>query len=449
MFVILITFPDTRVTYTPEDSDLDWTAPAGECRAGWEAQMFDRRLDWRYTMLRTRGFSIVAAFVAVALLCATPAIAGTLDVHAGARYVGDFGLEIIVDDLSPTYVQDDTPADEARYRARFYVRLTPLAMAAVDEYELFTAFALDTTPVLRLTVYNDGTDHLLRFVAREDGGGDTTPGAGIVLANGWRTIEIDWQASTAPGADDGFLDLWIDGHPQTGLATLDNDTLSVDHVRWGAVDGLDAGTSGSFFLDVFESRRAGYIGLDPVFSDVPAGYIFQNFILAIYNAGVTAGCGSGNYCPDGSTTRSQMAVFLLKAKYGGDHVPPTCTGVFNDVPCPGGFAVDWIEELAAEGITAGCGGGNYCPNDLVTRAQMAVFLLKAKYGGGHSPPACSGVFNDVPCPGGFAVDWIEELAAEGITAGCGGGNFCPDASSTRGQMAVFLSKTFLLPVPVF
>jgi len=47
--------------------------------------------------------------------------------------------------------------------------------------------------------------------------------------------------------------------------------------------------------------------------------------------------------------------------------------VFSDVPCPSMFA-DWIEELAAEGITGGCGEGKYCPGDSVTRAQMAVFL---------------------------------------------------------------------------
>jgi hypothetical protein len=50
--------------------------------------------------------------------------------------------------------------------------------------------------------------------------------------------------------------------------------------------------------------------------------------------------------------------------------------VFNDVPIDHPFA-SWIEELAAEGITAGCGGGNYCPDTPVTRAQMAIFLVRA------------------------------------------------------------------------
>ena len=75
---------------------------------------------------------------------------------------------------------------------------------------------------------------------------------------------------------------------------------------------------------------------------------------------------------------------------------------------------------------------------------MAVFLLKAEHGPSYTPPVCHGIFADVPCPGGFAVNWIEQLSTEGITGGCGGGNYCPDNPNTRAQMAVFLSKTFNL-----
>jgi hypothetical protein len=72
---------------------------------------------------------------------------------------------------------------------------------------------------------------------------------------------------------------------------------------------------------------------------------------------------------------------------------------------------------------------------------MAVFLLKSEHGSGYMPPDCIGVFGDVACPSTFAP-WIEQLAAEGITAGCGGGNYCPNDPNIRGQMAVFLSKTY-------
>ncbi len=96
-------------------------------------------------------------------------------------------------------------------------------------------------------------------------------------------------------------------------------------------------------------------------------------------------------------------------------------------------------------MTAGCGGGNYCPTDPVTRAQMAVFLLRTHDGSAYTPPACvTPTFADVPCSSAFAP-WIDELALRGITAGCGGGNYCPATPVTRGQMAVFLVVTFALP----
>jgi plastocyanin len=181
------------------------------------------------------------------------------------------------------------------------------------------------------------------------------------------------------------------------------------------------------------------------FSDVPQGDQFHDFVEKLIRNGVTAGCGGGMYCRDNSVRRDQMAVFLLKAKLGSSHVPPSCTGVFPDVPCPGQFT-DWIEELASLNITAGCGGGNYCPGDPVTRQQMAVFLLKTEHGSGYVPPACAGLFDDVPCPSQFA-DWIERLAAENVTGGCSTSPplYCPTTPNTRGQMAVFLVKTFNLP----
>ena len=183
------------------------------------------------------------------------------------------------------------------------------------------------------------------------------------------------------------------------------------------------------------------------FLDVPHDDIFHTEVEKIFRNAITSGCGGGYYCRDGAVRRDQMAVFLLKAKYDALYAPPACTppGLFLDVACPGPFT-DWIEQLAAEGITSGCGGDNYCPDSPVRRDQMAVLLLKAEHGSGYVPPACipPGVFLDVPCPGLF-TNWIERLAAEQVTAGCGGGNYCPDSPNTRGQMAVFLVRTFNLP----
>jgi hypothetical protein len=185
----------------------------------------------------------------------------------------------------------------------------------------------------------------------------------------------------------------------------------------------------------------------PTFHDVPLDYWSWNYIERLYAAGVTGGCGTNPliYCPTAAVTRDQMAVFLLKGEHGSSYVPPAvgATTGFSDVPTTY-WAAAWIKQLAAEGITAGCGGGKFCPGTAVTRDQMAVFLLKAKHGTSYVPPVATGVFTDVPT-NYWAAAWIERLAAEGITAGCGGGNFCPATAVTRDQMAVFLVKTFNLP----
>jgi hypothetical protein len=182
------------------------------------------------------------------------------------------------------------------------------------------------------------------------------------------------------------------------------------------------------------------------FLDVPQANPFHADVERLFRQRATAGCGAGHFCPSTLVTRAQAAVFLVKGS-AGYYVPPPCSStVFADVPCPGGINVDWINELHAYGVTAGCGDDNFCPLVLVTRAQMAVLLLKRTHVPGWAPPACgSTVFADVPCPGGTYVDWINELAAEGLTSGCGGGLFCPDSSLRRDQLASFLVRTFYSP----
>jgi hypothetical protein len=151
------------------------------------------------------------------------------------------------------------------------------------------------------------------------------------------------------------------------------------------------------------------------------------------------------FCPTEIVTRRSMAGFIERAAHGALTPPPVYTGQFDDVLL-GSFNSDYIQGLLDDGITAGCSEVPrlYCPDVPVTRAQMAVFVWKAR-NGDAPPPPCTGVFADVPCPGGFAVDYIEGIASEGITVGCGGGNYCPDAGITNAQMAVYLVKAFDLP----
>ena len=184
--------------------------------------------------------------------------------------------------------------------------------------------------------------------------------------------------------------------------------------------------------------------VDQLFTDVPPDHWAYDSIQTLAMSGITGGCGGTNYCPGDPVSRAQMAVFLERGIQGSDFVPPPATGtMFGDVPDTY-WAAAWIEQLATDGITGGCGGGNYCPESIVTRDQMAVFLLRSKYGSSYVPPAATGaMFDDVPVDH-WAADWIEQLAVEGITGGCDASNYCPDAEVSRDQMAVFLVRTFEL-----
>ena len=194
----------------------------------------------------------------------------------------------------------------------------------------------------------------------------------------------------------------------------------------------------------------GVTGTGASFGDVPPSHIFWAWIEALVRAGITGGCGANPpiFCPDQTVTRAQMAVFLLRGLHGAAYTPPAASGLFADVPVNDASA-GWIERLFAEGITSGCGANplRYCPDQGETRGEMAVFLLRAKYGAAYQPPAATGIFADVPLDHPF-VRWIEQLAREGTTAGCGTNpaRYCPDQAVTRGQMAVFLVRTFNLPM---
>lgn len=182
-----------------------------------------------------------------------------------------------------------------------------------------------------------------------------------------------------------------------------------------------------------------------IFADVPNFYWAKDYIAKLYYNGITGGCTLTplSYCPEAPVTRGQMAVFVEKSMRGSGYVAPETPATFGDTT--NHWAKNWIERLKSDGITAGCGNGNFCPEANVTRAEMAVFLLKAKNGIAYNPPAATGtMFSDVPT-GYWAASWIEQLAIQGITGGCGTNLYCPNNQVTRAEMAVFLVKTFNLP----
>ena len=187
------------------------------------------------------------------------------------------------------------------------------------------------------------------------------------------------------------------------------------------------------------------------FQDVTPGFWAWPYVEALFQKGITTGCdATPRFCVSDSTSRAEMAVFLIRALRGGSFSPPPATGTFADVPVTF-WAAPFIEQLYNDGITTGCADNplRFCPSQAVTRAEMAVFLLRSRFGSSYLPPPATGtVFADVPASY-WAAAWIEELYRQGITTGCASSplRYCPDGSVNRAEMAAFLARTFSLPLP--
>jgi hypothetical protein len=171
-----------------------------------------------------------------------------------------------------------------------------------------------------------------------------------------------------------------------------------------------------------------------------SGLIASGGVAAVTVAGLASGTGyhwqARTVDPSGAA--SAWVPFGGNAESAADFTLPS----FTDVPPSHPFWA-WVEALVRAGITGGCATDppGYCPNDPVSRAQMAVFLLRGIHGAGFTPPPADGIFADVPTANPFAA-WIEELFAGNVTGGCATSplRYCPGQAVTRDQMAVFLLR---------
>jgi|GEM_PF-1274437 glucose/arabinose dehydrogenase len=299
--------------------------------------------------------------------------------------------------------------------------------------------------------------------------GQDEAGELYVVDLGGAVYRIDPISNPTPTITNLSPDTVIAGDPGFTLDVFGTGFVNGSTVQWNGADRAttfvssthltatitagDIAAAGIVSIDVFNPLPGGgtsgaqsfYVNTN--FLDVPINYFAAAYIDAIFNAGITVGCDVRLFCPERTTSRAEMAVFLLKAKFGSSHVPPDPVQIFPDVPNDA-FAAAWIDELGTLQITAGCGGGLYCPDAPVSRAEMAVFLLKTSQGSDYVPPPATGtVFADVHI-GDFAADWIEDIANRGVTGGCDAvPNYCPTRSVTRAEMAVFLTKMFGIPLP--
>jgi beta-lactamase superfamily II metal-dependent hydrolase len=175
------------------------------------------------------------------------------------------------------------------------------------------------------------------------------------------------------------------------------------------------------------------------------GNIHEPNIEAIAADGITKGCNppvNDRFCPDDPVTRGQMAAFLNRAL----HLPATAADFFTD-DNDSVFEAD-INRLAAAGITKGCDppdNTTYCPDASVTRGQMAAFLVR---GFGYTDPGTGDLFTDDD--GSVFEDDIDKLGTAGVTKGCNppvNDRFCPDDLVRRDEMASFLGRALgLTPV---
>jgi YD repeat-containing protein len=174
-----------------------------------------------------------------------------------------------------------------------------------------------------------------------------------------------------------------------------------------------------------------------VFIDVPTPHWAYNYIIAIYNAQITRGCSQNplKYCPEDNVTRGQMAAFIIRAKYG-ETFSYTTAPYFTDVPSTHTF-FKYVQKLKDDGITAV--SGIYGVDNYVTRGQMAAFIIRAKYGENFSYTTTP-YFTDVPVTHTF-FKYVQKLKDEKITTVSG--TYGVDNIVTRAQMAAFLARAFL------
>ena len=169
------------------------------------------------------------------------------------------------------------------------------------------------------------------------------------------------------------------------------------------------------------------LGPDGWFGDDNSS-VHENDINKIALLGITKGTGDDTFSPDEAVTRGQMAAFLNRAL----GLNPSAVDFFADDDSS--IFEDDINALAAAGITKGTSATTYSPDDPVTRGQMAAFLVRSF----NVPASAVDAFTDDD--GTLFENDINAIAAVGITKGTSATTFSPDDPVTRAQMASFLVR---------
>ena len=182
---------------------------------------------------------------------------GDCSITVAAALHGTYGMSVFVQDTDAKGVQDATPSAETRYRVRFYFDPNGITMGEGDVF--FPIFLADDSFDEALHVefkYTAAGGYQVKASDRTDGAWDKTT-SWYTFTDDVHCFEFDWQASSGVGQNDGRLQLWIDGVSKEEVTDIDSDTETIDFIYFGAVSGLDAGTSGTMYFDDFASNDDG------------------------------------------------------------------------------------------------------------------------------------------------------------------------------------------------
>lgn len=166
---------------------------------------------------------------------------------------GNYGLQAAFTNKTNMLVRNDSPTAEARYRARFYFNPNSISMATGDNITLFQGLGAGGEIVFSIQFNRSSTDYQLRARSHDSGSGVFVNTPYFPISNAVHTVEIDW-------GNDGHLTFWIDGVQQANLTGVNNSIYKIETIRLGAPTMSITGTSGSYYIDAFESRRLTYIG---------------------------------------------------------------------------------------------------------------------------------------------------------------------------------------------
>jgi hypothetical protein len=240
-----------------------------------------------------------------------------------------------------------------------------------------------------------------------------------------------------------------------------------------SVIGRDSWGLSDSVLEVLEFERVAPFTIQS-FEDVPPDHWAHTYVEDMADRGITSGCtteGEAKYCPDGSLLRAQMAVFMVRSRHLDEpgYVPPSPEKViFIDEEAEPLASVSstspntayraalyyydkYTQQLYDDGVITGCSSDpvKFCPNDVTTRAQMTVFIVRLLRGEEFTPPEpTQQTYSDAPLYNTdgeriWSGKWIEQATKDGLVQDCGTDMFNmlfrPEEAITRAEAACMMS----------